>query len=177
MRSSLLAVVLVSAMAAGCDDGAKKSVAARVPALQSDTAQPQTAQSATAKANSTSSSSTGAQTLPSLPLWTGGNPPPISLLQSNQDNKSALIARVEAKFASRRAELQGRPSRRRPPRLQRCRGLAARKRLRPQCRPQAQRAVPSCRRHGLHLRVAGVPAGDGFQETRRYPPPSTKSPK
>jgi membrane-bound lytic murein transglycosylase D len=100
MRSSLLAVVLVSAMAAGCDDGAKKPVAARVPALQPDTAQPQTAQSATAKANSTSSSSTGAQSLPSLPLWTGGNPPPISLLQSNQDNKSALIARVEAKFKS-----------------------------------------------------------------------------
>src|SRR4249920_3817613 len=100
MRSSLLVVVLVSAMAAGCDDGAKKPVAARVPALQPDTAQPQTAQSATAKGNSTSSSSTGAQILPSLPLWTGGNPPPISLLQSNQDNKSALIARVGAKFAS-----------------------------------------------------------------------------
>jgi len=109
-RTWILAVVLVSAGAAGCEDAGKKPIQARVPALEP--AAP-VAPAAASPARTPATSKPGKeqkaqiasvpQTLPTaypLPLWTRGRPIPPSLLPAIPDGKTVLIAAVEAKFNS-----------------------------------------------------------------------------
>jgi membrane-bound lytic murein transglycosylase D len=88
-RTPLLCIAAVSALAAGCEDGGKKPVQARVPALQPGTA----------LAQATAASAIPAA-LPALPLWTRGAQAPLSLFSGVPDSKSVLLAKVEEQFAT-----------------------------------------------------------------------------
>src|SRR5262252_8589869 len=89
-RTSLLLAAAVSALAAGCEDAARKplqaNVAALHPAAPLEQQSPRPTQTAVAIAP--------------LPLWSRGAERPPSLLPALADDKSQLIARVQAKFAS-----------------------------------------------------------------------------
>src|SRR6516162_1411497 len=89
-RRSLVLVAVVSALATGCEDAARRPVQANVAALRpAAQAAPQGAKA-----------SPPAPPLPPLPLWSRDTLRPPSLLPALRDDKAQLIARVEAKFAS-----------------------------------------------------------------------------
>ena len=89
-RRSLVLVAVVSALATGCEDAARRPVQANVAALRpAAQAAPQGAKA-----------SQPPPPLPPLPLWSRDTLRPPSLLPALRDDKAQLIARVEAKFAS-----------------------------------------------------------------------------
>src|SRR6516162_7217360 len=89
-RRSLVLVAVVSALATGCEDAARRPVQANVAALRpAAQAAPQGAKA-----------SPPAPPLPPLPLWSRDTLRPPSLLPALADDKSQLIARVQSKFAS-----------------------------------------------------------------------------
>ena len=89
-RTSLLLTAVVSALAAGCEDAARKPLTANVAALRP---------AAQFEQQGARPTQTAAGVVP-LPLWTRGTEAPPSLLPALADDKSQLIARVQSKFAS-----------------------------------------------------------------------------
>jgi len=145
LRTSLLAVTLASLVAAGCEDGAKKGVQARVPALEPNLAGP--VQANPGPTTAAGNAKSGPQSLNSLPLWTRANQQPISLLPAIPDARAHLISQVEAKFASGEQNFKA-------GHLDAARrdfNDAVDWRLRPEQRSETQRTFSSRGRHGIRL--------------------------
>jgi membrane-bound lytic murein transglycosylase D len=88
--ASLLLAGVVSALAAGCDDAARKTPKANPAALRPE---------AQLRAPNAAPPATPAVAVP-LPLWTRGFEPPPSLSSAPRDDRLQLIRKVEASFAS-----------------------------------------------------------------------------